>query len=486
MRVVFLHVGAESLGIGYLASILRENGHKAELLFDPSPFGGRLTVESPLLARLTDISRKIVGRLSNNPPDVIGFATFTDTFRWVNSIAGKIRPGFTGKIILGGVHASLCPGESLSRNYTDAILVGEGEISLPLYLKALESGEPADVPGVYTSDETYNDFPGSPIVENLDEIPFPAKELFYEKVPVLEEHYMIISGRGCPFRCTYCCSEAMREVCGGAKYVRRRSVENVIEELRTWKRRGRMKLVVFRDDVFTTSTKWLEKFNNAYKSEIGLPFFCYTYPGTLNEVRADLLRDSGCVFVTMGVQSADETTREKVLKRHHTNESIIETARILKERGIRLSVDHIIGVPGETLKHLHDAASFYNNLRPDRTLIFWLNYYPGTALFEEARDTGALSEAQVKGVLDGEIPFRNLGGMVTECRRPRLQFMLLLSTLPMIPRRLADFVIRMHLYRLIPPAFPLYNLSLLVNALRIKDTMFFHTVKYALSRKRVP
>lgn len=487
MRVVFLHVGAESLGIEYLASVLRAEGHRAELLFDPSPFGGRLTVESPFLARLTDISSRIVRRLREDPPDVIGFATFTDTFRWASALAQRIRPHFAGKIILGGVHASLCPRESLMRDYTDAILVGEGEISLPQYLKVLESAGRDGMRGVYTRDDAEReDFPGSPIVEDLDTVPFPAKELFYEKVPALEEHYMIISGRGCPFRCTYCCSDAMREVCGGKRYVRRRSVGNVVEELRPWKRRGRMRMVVFRDDVFTTSTAWLEEFRRACPSEIGLPFFCYTYPGTVNEERADLLRDAGCVFVTMGVQSADEPTREKVLHRHHSNESIIATARMLRERGIRLSIDHILGVPGETLEHLNSAAAFYNELRPDRLLVFWLNYYPGTVLFDEARSSGSLGETEIKGVLDGEIPFRNFGGMVSEGRRPRLQFMLLLATLPIIPKWLAKFIISMKFYRLIPPSFSLYHLSLFLNAVRIRDTMFFHTVKYALSRKRVP
>lgn len=487
MRIVFIHAGAESLGIEYLAAVLRERGHEAELLFDPSPFGGRLTIENRFLARMTDMSARIAARLRENPPDVVGPATYTDTYHWTDSLTRRIRADFKGKIILGGVHASLCPGEVLERSCADAVLVGEGEVALPAWLDSIASGGGAAVPGVYLKGGVAGGrFSGAPVVVNLDEIPFPAKDIFYKKVPVLEEHYMILSGRGCPYRCTYCCSDALRGVCGGAGYVRRRSVDNVVEELRPWKRRGRTRLVVFRDDVFTLSASWLREFAEKYPREVGLPFFCYTYPGALNEERADALRRAGCVFVTMGVQSADERVRREVLGRPHSNEAALRTARLVRERGIRLSIDHIVGAPDERPEHLDAAARFYNELRPDRALVFWMTYYPGTALFERARSDGTLSAADVENVIGGDIPFRNLGGMVAGDRAKRLRFTILLAFLPMLPRRLAALIAGRGLQHLIPPVFWLYNAALFVNAARIRDTMFFHTVKYALSRKRAP
>jgi len=297
---------------------------------------------------------------------------------------------------------------------------------------------------------------------------------------------MIISGRGCPFHCTYCCSDTIRGVSGGKDYLRRRSVDNVIEELRIYRRRGMMKLVVFRDDVFTINTAWLEEFRRRYPGEIGIPFFCYTYPGTLNEERADLLRDAGCTFVTMGVQSSDEATRRKVLRRVHSNETILRTAQLLASRGIRLSVDHIIGVPGETLQHLDDAARFYAVMRPDRILVFWMTYYPGAEILNIARQEGVVLDEDIRRAEQGCIPFRNLGGMVRGKCSARLQFMLLFALIPLLPRSIASIIIRKKLYRFFIPTFYLYNLILFLNALRIRDTMFFHTIKYDFSRKRVP
>ncbi|MEW6201909.1 MAG: radical SAM protein [bacterium] len=503
MRITFVHMGAESLGVEYLSSVLKGRGHNVELLFDPAPFAGRLTVESPLLARLTDLRSKILRRLQTSPPDIIGLTALTDTFPWTAALAREIKNRVretedgrreTGErhnipILFGGVHTTLCPRAVLEMEAVDLILVGEGEVSLPELFDNLQNGKSEkELPeGIYTNSHLNRpNFPGSPIVTNLDEIPFPDKSIFYSKIPVLEEHYMIISGRGCPFRCTFCCSDALKAVTGGKTYLRRRSVENVIEELRIYKERGRMKLVVFRDDVFTINTGWLEDFRRRYRDEIGIPFFCYTYPGTLNEVHADLLRDAGCAFVTMGVQSADEATRREILRRVHSNETVLRTARLLTERGIKLSIDHIIGIPGEMFQHLEDAARFYNEIRPHRILVFWMTYYPCTEILSTARRQGILHADDLRRAEMGSIPFRNLGGMVRERRAARLQFMLLFALLPLLPRSIATFFINKKLYRLIFPTFYLYNILLFLNAVRIKDTMFFHTIRYAFSRKRAP
>lgn len=486
MRVAFVCMGAESLGVEYLSAAALRAGHETRLFFDPAFFSGGLMHDSALLARLTDLRPRIVREIIRWRPRVAAFSAFSGNFRWMLSVAKQVKTLAPEIItVFGGIHVSSVPLRVLSESAVDYVLAGEADISFTEFLASVNApSQPLPIPGLgYKIDgkPALND--SVPPPDNLDALAFPDKPLFYDKVPSLERHYMIMTGRGCPYACTYCYRSL---VCPpGGRVVRRRSVPSVIDELRPVRARRRAFLIAFRDDVFTLEKKWLREFSEIYPKEIGLPYFCYTHPSALDEEKADLLRDSGCRFVTMGIQAVDENLRRYVLNRRYSNDDVERSVRLLKERRIWLSVDHILGIPGDTAEHLHQSAVFYNSLRPQRLLPFWLTYYPGTKIVELGRAAGALSDEDIERIEQGITGHRYSGG-ATQSARTLARFATLFALVPLLPAPMVSLLLKLRVERILPRAPIFSNLLLALCAILRRDPFFFYNIRFALSRKRVP
>ncbi len=472
----------------YLAAEVRAAGHRVELAFDPCIFGGHLMWDIPSLAKHFDLRPKIIERIIREKPDVAAFSCFSGSYLWSLEIAREIKKRMPEiKTVFGGVHVSAVPDHVVAEDCIDAIAVGEADTSFPALLAEWEAGRPGRIDGVWLRDDgaIFKGAPPPP-VEDLDTLPFPAKELFYDKVPALERHYMIMSARGCPYNCTYCYKSLSHYFPPGTKLIRRRSPGNVLDELEPVAARGRARMIVFRDDVFTLQKKWLEEFTCGYRERVGLPYFCYTHPNALSEESADLIKESGCVYVTIGIQSVDEKQRREVLNRRYRNDRARKTVEMLKKRGIQVSVDHIIGIPGDNEAILSRAASFYNDLRPDRLLTFWLTYYPGTEIVQIARERGCISEEDRRNIERGQGGHRYSGGGASPPDPAIPHFAVFFSSILLLPRKWIAFLIRKKLYRHWPTSFAINNLLLFINALKERDPFFFYNLRYFISSKHVP
>jgi len=106
----------------------------------------------------------------------------------------------------------------------------------------------------------------------------------------LGRQYHIMTQRGCPYSCSFCIESEYQEMFGKKDSLRRRSVDLVIAELVQAKRKHDVEAVMFYDDVFTVNRRWLREFAPRYKAEVGLPFWCYTYPRTTRPEDMRLLR----------------------------------------------------------------------------------------------------------------------------------------------------------------------------------------------------
>jgi len=491
MKVLFVYMGAESLGVEYLAAEARAAGHEVDLAFDPAVFGGRLMWDIPALAARFDLKPRILRRIEIEKPDVAAFSCFTGNYRWSLDIAHEVkRTAPEIKCIFGGVHVTAAPERAIAEPCVDALAIGEADTSFPQLLDNWPgSGGESEPPpaGIWVKHGgAILRGPNPALPENLDTLPFPAKELFYRKAPALERHYMIMSARGCPYSCTYCYKSLSAVLPPGSKPVRRRSVENTIAELERATAGGRVRMVVFRDDVFTLRKKWLEQFTDEYLKKIRLPYFCYTHPSALNEHSADLIKRGGCRFVTIGVQSADQEQRRSVLNRKYTNDQVRRSIALLKERKITVSVDHIAGVPGDTPEKLQEAASFYNELRPERLLSFWLEYYPGTEITKIAMDKGILNAEDVRRLENGEAGHRYSGGGLRSPAPDMLRAGTFFALIPLLPAKLIERMIRNKSYRKLPSAYWLNNILLFINALKSRDPFFFYNLLFFFSRKKAP
>jgi len=488
MKVLFLYKGYENLGVEYLVAEARAAGHEADLLFDADIFGGHLMWDLPALAKKFDLRPKIIRKIIDEKPDVMAFSCFSASYLPALSIAGEIKridPGI--KTIFGGVHPTAQPERVIAEESVDALITGEADTSFPALLTDWETGNERDLPGVWEKrDGRVVRWEGPQPVEDLDSLPFPAKDVFYNKAPALERHYNIITSRGCPFKCTYCFQVLSRALPPGKKPVRRRSAGNSIEELERAARRGRAKMVIFRDDVFTIHRDWLEEFAEAYPRKVGLPFFCYTYPTILNEEKADLLKGCGCIYVTVGVQSVDEGQRRRMLNRRYSNDQVRRTVSLLKDRGITVSIDHIGGIPGDTGEMLKKAAEFYMELRPHRLLTYWLTYFPGTDIMDRAVGENLLTQEEKDRIESGEVEC--LYGDNSESRKNRdfKKMFILFALIPMLPASWSRYLLGKEFHRRFPASTLAYNLLLALNAVKTRDPFFINNIVYLMSRKKVP
>ena len=151
-----------------------------------------------------------------------------------------------------------------------------------------------------------------PLIQNLDDLPFPDRELLYGKDTYLRESKIkrFLSNRGCPFNCTYCFNRAYKEIYKGDKIIRWRSVENLISEINEVKSRYPLELVRFIDDVFILPpVTWLEKFARLYKKEINLPFVCNLQVKIVTEDKIRLLKEAGCTAVYMAIEAGNDSMR---------------------------------------------------------------------------------------------------------------------------------------------------------------------------------
>ena len=109
-------------------------------------------------------------------------------------------------------------------------------------------------------------------MEDLDSLPFPDRALVYERDPIAARSKIkhFLTGRGCPYNCTYCFNHALSEIYRGkGQRFRQRSVDNVIEEVRWVRDHYPLEFVVFVDDTFVLSHEWLAEFAEKYPRQIG-------------------------------------------------------------------------------------------------------------------------------------------------------------------------------------------------------------------------
>jgi len=180
--------------------------------------------------------------------------------------------------------------------------------------------------------------------------------------PNLGRQYIIMTMRGCPFSCSFCIESVYQDMFGKKNSLRRRSVDVVIEELVAAKHKYNMTSVMFYDDVFTTHPKWLREFAPRYKAEVGLPFWCYTYPTTTRKEDIELLKDAGCVSMTMGIQSGSPEILMEKFNRPVDQQRAIEAAQIIADAGIKGFFDLITRVQFETEHHLRQTFDFLVDL----------------------------------------------------------------------------------------------------------------------------
>ncbi|HTI37008.1 MAG TPA: radical SAM protein [Vicinamibacterales bacterium] len=378
MRVLFIQNNGiqESIGVANLSGILKANGHSTDLL---------------LVSHTTDL----LGAIRRYDPGLIAFSALTGVHHSLEKLATRIKRELSIPIIVGGPHPTYSP-DMIQHPAIDIICRGEGELAMLELADALEHNR--DITGIRNlSVKT-----GAGVIHRnairpavpLDELPFPDRELYY-KYGFLRDMPMkrFISSMGCPYPCTFCHEpviRAMYRTDAKSDYLRRKSVTRAVAEIKYIKDRYPLRHVHFSDDLFfiRNSYKWLEEFAEVYPAEIGLPWNCNIRYDSVTEHAAGLLEKAGCYGAAVGLESGNEQIREAVIRKRSKNDHIVEGARRLREKQIKVLTTNMIGLPGETLDNALETVQLNMALGSDYVRANTFLLFPGLPLVEYARQKG--------------------------------------------------------------------------------------------------
>ena len=327
MRITFVALGWEQLSISMLTALAKRDGHDVNLAFSAGLFHDRYNLHIPFLAKAFDDREHVLKTIAKHKPDVLAFSAMTGTYQWMLGIAAdakRLCPGV--KVLFGGVHASAVPDRVLREDPVDFVCVGEGDLAFRFILHAIarkDFSTPIPNTRYKSPDGTVIQGPQIGFIQDLDSLPGFDKSLWEEYIR-LGDIYFTMASRGCPFRCTYCFNNFYSQLSGPhkTKYVRQRSAEHMLQELRHARRRYKLRLVEFEDDIFTFNKKWLKNFLDQYRKEIRIPFQCLSHPSFMDNDVIRWLSEAGCRFVQMGIQSTDEDFKNRMIKRYEKTQQI--------------------------------------------------------------------------------------------------------------------------------------------------------------------
>jgi len=226
--------------------------------------------------------------------------------------------------------------------------------------------------------------PPRPLVHDLSALPLPDRALIYDKNHYIRQspikHFM--SGRGCPYHCTYCFNHAWYQIYKKEKRGYQRSVDHVLDEMEMVQRRWPLEHVVFVDDLFIIHLDWLAEFAEKYPQRIALPFFCNVRANLVTAEKVDLLKQAGCITVSMGIETANDRVRNELLKRKMSKEQMVRAGHMIREAGLHLTSTNILGLPTSTLQDDLDTMKLNTDCRVSYAHAFLFQPYPGTELGE--------------------------------------------------------------------------------------------------------
>ncbi len=464
--ITFVGLGTEQLGISLLSAIAKQRGHAVNLAFSASLFNDRFNMEIPALAKYFDDRDEVIKAIEKQQPQVLAFSPLTSTYQWslgVAQQAKQINPEI--KTVFGGVHASAVPHLLLQQPAIDFVVVGEGDVAFPKILETIEQktyGTPIVNTRYCANDGKIITGIQSAFIQDLDSLPFYDKPLWEDHLR-MNDLYMTMASRGCPYRCSFCFNNFFANLPEekSGKYVRLRSPQHMIAELKAAKRRYNMRAVDFEDDVFTTSKKWLKEFLDLYRKEINLPFQMLTHPRFMDDDIAQWLSNAGCRWVQMGVQSMDDNFKKGSLMRYERADDIAVAIDSMNKHGIGVKVDHMFGLPDEPVTAQENARHMYATHVPIRINTFWTSYLPGTDMMNEAIANGRLSQELANKINEGEdfFFFRNTENV----KDPELvnlykAYEFIFRIMPLLPKRLKAAIKPGHVKRI--PGFVLAPVAL--------------------------
>lgn len=364
------------LGILYIAAVLKADGHEV------------------IVSDIDNNNRNgEVNRIKGFDPLLIGVSIINTTqINFAGEIIRELKSILPwAHVSCGGTYSTVFPRHLLEKLNVDSVVLGEGELTVKELAGSLAGGiDLARVNGILFKR-------GNEIIENghrefvgdLDEIPLPGRELVdfqrYLKPPGVlrglwrKRSTTIITGRGCPSRCIYCGSNLIF-----GRTLRRRSVDNVILEIRHLVDNYQIDGIWFADDTFTLQKGWVFEFTDKLKKEhFGIKWGAQARVNAVDLELLKAMKSAGCAQLDFGVESGSPRVL-KALRKGINSEAVVRAFDLTKKVGMRSLATFMVGNPDETEEDIKKTQALSKRIRADFTIFFFTTAYPGTELFDMA------------------------------------------------------------------------------------------------------
>jgi len=369
-----------SLGLGYLAAVLEKNSHKVKII------DCTLGTSHEKLRTLLEDSEK---------PDIVGITATTPTFESAKAVAEIAKGVFRDSlIVIGGVHVTSQPKETLKHECFDVGVLGEGEYTLlELVEKFSEQGTACfgEIKGLAYKDGArvvINE--KRPYIQNLDELPFPARHLLpplsaYRPTPASYKRLplgVLMATRGCPFHCAFCDRSVH-----GTKY-RMRSVDNILDEVEELiQKYGARELRFFDDTITINKKKLFELIDKMKERKIDVPWTAQSRVEGITPEVLKKLKEGGCWQLLIGIESADDRML-KIMNKGSTVAKNTKAVELMKKYKMGIRADFLIGVPGETKESLNKSLEFA--IKHDLDYVYFNKFvpFPGIELTRRLEEKG--------------------------------------------------------------------------------------------------
>jgi radical SAM superfamily enzyme YgiQ (UPF0313 family) len=380
------------LGLAYIAAVLEQAGYKV------------LIIDVPAL-NLT--SQDLRQRIIAESADIVGATTMTSTLKGTLEVL-KIAKESSAITVIGGPQLAIYPQETLSYDFIDYGIIGEGEYPFLNLVRAIEEKKPVkDIQGlVYKENNKVYANPAY-IHMNLDEIPFPSRHLLpmkkYTSIISRDPMTTMISSRGCPFQCGFCFKTP-----SDAKY-RSRSAKNIVDEMELVSKEYKLKEIMFYDDTLTYKKEHvLSICDEILKRNLKIRWESPTRVDNIDIELLKLMRKAGCVRLRYGVESGDREIL-KLMRKGIDLDSVKDVFHLTKKSGIETFAYFIIGYIHENIDTLKNTISLAKTLRPDYVMFTVATPYPATPLYDMAREEGYISgdywRDYTLGLRDERLPY---------------------------------------------------------------------------------
>ena len=364
------------LGLGYLAAVLEKNQYKVEVIDCQS---SKLSYE------------EFKSELSKRQPTIVGATSTTRLYKSaleIIKIVKEVHPNCL--TVLGGSHVTFWDENALQEcPQLDVVVRKEGENTLLELVQRLDAGKSYyDVIGTTCrkGKEIVRN-PDRPYIENLDDLPFPARHLWdLESIRKAEDIFYLTTSRGCVYWCEFCAAVRMF----GRKY-RMRSVKNVVDELEFLYKTYGATVFTFCDDAFTVDQARTEELcSEIRKRGLKIKWNCGTRVDMITKELLLKMKNAGCVSVWFGVESGTQQVLDE-MKKGISPEQTIRAIKWVRELGLKPVPNVLLGFPGETKETAWKTIKFAEKISPDEVAFYNIaTPYPGTPMYDHVIKNGWL------------------------------------------------------------------------------------------------